>query len=121
MAMRAASTFANWSDRRDTRVARRMTSVQHAQRLARRRVPAPVENYVEGGAGYEWTLEANLAAVRSVPLVPHLGVTSGAPPDLRTTVLGSDVSMPLLLSPIGFTRMMHTAGDVAGVTCSWRS
>ena len=118
MAVRAASPLADWSGRRDTRVARRMTSVQHAQRLARRRVPAPVENYVEGGAGYEWTLEANLAAVRSVPLVPHLGITSGAPPDLRTTVLGSKVSMPLLLSPIGFTRMMHTAGDVAGVSAA---
>ena len=39
---------------------------------------------------------------------------AGTPaPDLRTTVLGTDVSMPLLLSPVGFTRMMDPAGDVA--------
>jgi isopentenyl diphosphate isomerase/L-lactate dehydrogenase-like FMN-dependent dehydrogenase len=112
------STMARWMGRRDARVARRITSVPHAQRLAHRRVPAPVENYVEGGAGSELTLEANLAAVRSVPLLPRLGITSGQPPNLETTVLGSKVSMPVLLSPIGFTRMMHTAGDVAGVTAA---
>ena len=35
-------------------------------------------------------------------------------PDLATTVLGTPVAMPLLLSPVGFTRMMDPRGDVAG-------
>ena len=100
--------------RMDARSANRITCVEDAQRVARRRVPAPVENYVEGGAGREETLAANLAAVRSIPLAPRLGLSSGRAPDLRTTVLGADVSMPLLLSPVGFTRMMHSAGDEAG-------
>jgi isopentenyl diphosphate isomerase/L-lactate dehydrogenase-like FMN-dependent dehydrogenase len=104
--------------RRDARVARRITSVDRARLLAHRRVPAPVEHYVEGGAGRERTLEANLSAVGAVGFVPRLGVTGGAAPDLRTSVLGGEVSMPLLLSPVGFTRMMHSSGDVAGASAA---
>jgi isopentenyl diphosphate isomerase/L-lactate dehydrogenase-like FMN-dependent dehydrogenase len=44
-----------------------------------------------------------------------MGRTVGVPgPDLSTSVLGTPVSMPLLLSPVGFTRMMDPRGDVAG-------
>jgi isopentenyl diphosphate isomerase/L-lactate dehydrogenase-like FMN-dependent dehydrogenase len=107
-----------WIHRHDVRAARRITSVEHAQRLAHRRLPAPVESYLEGGAGTEGTLHANQKAVRSVHFMPRLGVTTGAAPDLGTTVLGHEVSMPLLLSPVGFTRMMHTEGDVAGAAAA---
>jgi isopentenyl diphosphate isomerase/L-lactate dehydrogenase-like FMN-dependent dehydrogenase len=86
--------------------------------MAHRRVPLPVESYVEGGAGDEATLRGNLAAVRSVQFRPHLGVTSGAAPDLKTSVLGQEISMPVLLSPVGFTRMMHTSGDLAGAAAA---
>ena len=99
---------------RDERVAGRITSVPHARAIASRRVPAPVRGYVEGGAGNECTLGANVAAVQAVRFRPRVGEASGAPPDLSTTVLGTPVSMPVLLGPIGFTRMMHPDGDVAG-------
>jgi isopentenyl diphosphate isomerase/L-lactate dehydrogenase-like FMN-dependent dehydrogenase len=74
-----------------------------------------VESYVEGGAGHERSLSANLAAIQAVQFLPRLGVTDSLPPDLTTTVLGTEISMPLLLGPVGFTRMMHPAGDLAGV------
>ena len=99
---------------RDERVAERITSVPHARDLAARRVPAPVRGYVEGGAGHERTLEANLAAVRSVRFRPQVGTPPGVPPDLSTTVLGTPVALPVLLGPVGFTRMMHPDGDVGG-------
>jgi isopentenyl diphosphate isomerase/L-lactate dehydrogenase-like FMN-dependent dehydrogenase len=101
----------------DRRVASRITSVERAQKLARRRVPRPVENYLEGGAGEEVSLRENREAFRSVRFSPRLGVTAGAP-CLRTSVLGSEVSMPVLLSPIGFSRMMHRSGDVAGASAA---
>lgn len=107
-----------WAERRDARAAGRMTSVDHAQQLAHRRVPLPVESYVEGGAGNEGTLRANMGAVRSVQLIPRMGATETVAPQLRTTVLGHEVSMPLLLSPVGFTRMMHSEGDVAGAAAA---
>jgi len=117
MGARATSMAEDVSHRHDLRVAGRITSIERAQRLAHRRIPVPVRNYVEGGAGNETTLEANLAAVQSVRFAPRVGVTTGAP-QLRTTVLGHEVSMPLLLSPVGFTRMMHREGDVAGAAAA---
>jgi isopentenyl diphosphate isomerase/L-lactate dehydrogenase-like FMN-dependent dehydrogenase len=109
-----------WADpaAHDRRVASRIRSVDDARRLASRRVPCPVESYVEGGAGEESTLWANRAAVRSVQLRPRLGVTAGSGPDLRTSVLGHGISMPVLLSPVGFSRMMHPSGDVAAAAAA---
>ncbi len=102
-------------DRRHGRVAGRLHTVDDARRLARRRVPRPVFDYIDGAAGSESTLEANRTALEAVEFLPRMGVSRGFPgPDLATTVLGQPVSMPLLLSPVGFTRMMHPSGDVAG-------
>lgn len=99
---------------RQRRVASRINTVADAQRLARGRVPRPVFDYIEGGAGSESTVLANQREVEAVRFRPRVGQTVGVPgPDLATTVLGTPVSMPLLLSPIGFTRMMDPRGDVA--------
>ncbi len=71
-------------------------------------------DYLEGGAGAERTLGANVDAFEQVEFRPRVAASQGTPaPDLATTVLGTEVSMPLLLSPVGFTRMMDPAGDVA--------
>jgi len=84
----------------------RIHTVADARRIARRRVPPAVFDYIEGGAGEERTLAANREAIEAVGFVPRMGVTAGIPaPDLTTTVLGTPVSMPLLVSPVGFTRM----------------
>jgi L-lactate dehydrogenase (cytochrome) len=102
----------------DRRAASRIRSLERARSMAVRRVPAPVRNYLEGGAGTEGTLRANLDAARAVGFRPRMGVTRDAAPDLSTTVLGTPVSMPILLSPVGFTRMMHPTGDVAGTAAA---
>jgi isopentenyl diphosphate isomerase/L-lactate dehydrogenase-like FMN-dependent dehydrogenase len=78
----------------------------------------PLESYIEGGAGEERTLAANRFHIGAIGLNPRLGVSSGRAPDLSTMVLGRQVSMPLLMGPVGFTRMMHTAGDVAGAAAA---
>ena len=96
------------------RAAKRIHTVADARRLARRRVPGPVWDYIEGGAGAETTRRANVDAFHQVQFRPRVAACRGAPaPDLTTTVLGTEVSMPLLLSPVGFTRMMDPAGDLA--------
>jgi len=96
------------------RAASRIGTVADARRLARRRVPGPVWDYLEGGAGAETTLRANVDAFEDVQFRPRVAGIQGTPaPDLTTSVLGTEVSMPLLLSPVGFTRMMDPAGDVA--------
>jgi isopentenyl diphosphate isomerase/L-lactate dehydrogenase-like FMN-dependent dehydrogenase len=116
--MPAAPNADEISERRDARqrrVASRINTVADARRLARRRVPRPVFDYIEGGAGSESTVRANQREVEAVQFRPRVAQTAGVPgPDLATTVLGTPVAMPLLLSPVGFTRMMDPRGDVAG-------
>lgn len=91
-----------------------------ARRAARRRMPRVVFDYVDGGAESESTMRANRVAFESLGLEPRMGVTKGSP-KLSTTVLGLPVSMPVLLSPVGFTRMMHRSGDVAGAAAAGRA
>jgi isopentenyl diphosphate isomerase/L-lactate dehydrogenase-like FMN-dependent dehydrogenase len=100
------------------RVATRIRTVADARRLARRRVPTPVWEYLEGGAGTERTLRANIEEVEAVTFRPRIGRSGPFGPDLTTTVLGTSVSMPMLVSPIGFTRMMDPRGDVAGAAAA---
>lgn len=114
-AVRNADEVPERREARQRRVASRINTVADARRLAQRRVPRPVFDYIEGGAGTESTVRANQREVEAVKFRPRVGATAGVPgPDLATTVLGTPVAMPLLLSPVGFTRMMDTRGDVAG-------
>jgi isopentenyl diphosphate isomerase/L-lactate dehydrogenase-like FMN-dependent dehydrogenase len=99
----------------EQRVAPKIRTVEDARRLARRRVPRVVFDYIDGAAETEGTMRANRSAVEAVTFVPRMAATAGAPaPDLATTVLGHPVAMPLLVSPVGFTRGMDPAGDIAG-------
>lgn len=100
--------------RLQARDAARIHTVADARRLALRRLPGPVADYLEGAAGAELTLAANRAAIEEIEFLPRTGETSGAPPALATTVLGLPVSLPILLGPVGFTRMMDPKGDLAG-------
>ena len=103
------------SARHHRHVARRIWTVSEARQLARRRVPTAVFDYIDGGAEAELTMQANRTAIEALTFLPRMGATSGVPaPDLSASVLGKPVSMPVLLSPIGFTRMMERQGDVAG-------
>ena len=85
------------------------TSVADARRRARRVLPRVVYDYVDGGADDEITMAENEAAWRRLAFRPRMGLELGEP-DLRTTVLGTDVSMPVLLAPCGLVRLMHPDG-----------
>ncbi|HXV58374.1 MAG TPA: alpha-hydroxy acid oxidase [Gaiellaceae bacterium] len=68
--------------------------------------------YVVGGSGDEVTLAENLAAFRRYVLRPRMLVdVSGVSPG--TTVLGTDVSMPLLVAPTSLQRVAHPDGEPA--------
>jgi L-lactate dehydrogenase (cytochrome) len=87
-------------------------SVEDVRRSARRRLPRPVFDFVEGGADDEVTLGANRAAFRQLALRPRR-LAGIAHPDLSTTVLGMPVRTPVLLSPIGLARLMSRDGELA--------
>ena len=99
------------------RVSRKVASpqvvcVEDLRPLARRRVPRAVFDYLDGGAEGEVTLRENCRTFEDVTFRPrHAVVVSGC--DLRTRVLGLDLSLPFLLAPVGYSRLMHPGGEVA--------
>jgi len=73
---------------------------------AKKKLPAPMFHYIDGGADDEWTLRRNTDAFDQYQLLPrYLNDISSV--DLSTRVLGSDLRMPLFLSPTGMSRLFH--------------
>lgn len=103
----------------ERRRADHIRTADEARLRARRRVPSTVFDYIDGGAGSESTVHANRHALEALPVIPRLGVTRGSPPPaLETSVLGKPISFPVMLSPVGFARMMHPAGDLAAAAAA---
>src|SRR6266446_3313779 len=90
----------------------RVVNIEDLRNLARRRLPKMVFDYLDGGADAEVTLRENCRAFESVTFRPRQAVAVPAC-DLRTRVLGIDVSFPALLAPVGYSRLMHPGGEVA--------
>lgn len=90
----------------------RVVNIDDLRELARRRVPRIVFDYIDGGAESESTLRENRRAFEDVTFRPRQAV-GGPTFDLRTRVLGSELSMPVLLAPVGYCRIMHPDGEVA--------
>ena len=90
----------------------RVVNIEDMRRLARRRLPDAVFDYLDGGAEGEFTLRENCRAFEALTLRPRNAI---AVPecDLRTTVLGDQLAFPALLAPVGYSRMMHPQGEVA--------
>jgi len=85
-------------------------NIEDLRPLARRRLPRAVFDYLDGGAEAEVTLRENCRAFEDVTFRPRHAV---AVPDcdLRTRVLGFDISFPALLAPVGYSRLMHPDGE----------
>ncbi|HEU5311331.1 MAG TPA: alpha-hydroxy acid oxidase [Candidatus Eisenbacteria bacterium] len=86
--------------------------VTELEEIARARLPRPVYDYYAGGAEDEQTLHANREAFRHVYLRPRalVGVSAVDP---STSVLGTPVSMPVLIAPTAYQRMAHPDGELA--------
>lgn len=90
----------------------RVVNIADLQPLARRRLPRVAFDYLNGGAEAEVTLRANCRAFEEVTFRPRHAVAVGQC-DLRTRVLGCDLSLPALLAPIGYSRVLNSSGEVA--------
>jgi isopentenyl diphosphate isomerase/L-lactate dehydrogenase-like FMN-dependent dehydrogenase len=82
------------------------------ERLAEERLDAGAFGYFAGGSSDEWTLRENVAAFNRWVLRPRVLVDVGSV-TTRTTVLGADVSMPILVAPTAFNRLAHPEGEAA--------
>jgi isopentenyl diphosphate isomerase/L-lactate dehydrogenase-like FMN-dependent dehydrogenase len=85
--------------------------------MARRRVPRAVFDYLDGGAEGEVTLRENCRAFEEVTFRPRHAVAFPQC-DLHTRVLGFDLSLPFLLAPVGYSRLMHPSGEVAAASAA---
>lgn len=84
-------------------------SVADARGRARRILPRVVFDYVDGGAEDEVTLAENERAFRELAFRPRMAVRVDEP-DLRTSVLGTELSLPIMLAPCGLVRLLHPEG-----------
>jgi L-lactate dehydrogenase (cytochrome) len=88
----------------------RVVNIDDLRRLAKRRLPRVVFDYIDGGADGEVTLESNCTIFNSVEFRPR-NAAACATPDLRTQVLGTDLALPFILAPVGSSRMFYPRGE----------
>src|SRR6516162_3390345 len=89
-----------------------VVNIEDLRRIAKRRVPRSVFDYLDGGAEGEQTLEENCRVFRDVTFRPRAAVAV-SDCNLGTTVLGHELSLPFILAPVGYSRLMHPEGEVA--------
>lgn len=94
-----------------------VVSVPDLRPIARRRLPKVVFDYLDGGADGEFTLRENCRAFEDVTFRPR-GAVSVPTCDLSTRVLGFDISLPVLLAPVGYSRLMYPEGEIAAARCA---
>ncbi|XHS78614.1 alpha-hydroxy acid oxidase [Burkholderiaceae bacterium UC74_6] len=80
--------------------------------LARRRLPGPIFNYIDGAADDEVTHRQNSASFDSCDLVPNV-LRGVADVDLSTTVMGQKLALPFYCSPTALQRLFHHQGERA--------
>jgi L-lactate dehydrogenase (cytochrome) len=89
-----------------------VVNIEDLRRIAQHRLPKPVFDYLDGGAEAEITLAENCRAFRDVLFRPRGAVAVGDC-NLKTQVVGHEVSFPAMLAPVGYSRLMHPGGEVA--------
>jgi pre-mycofactocin synthase len=87
-------------------------SVAEAQRRAKKRLPASVYGALIAGAESGATLDDNTAAFRELGFFPKIATGLNEPRELGTTVMGQQLSMPVLVSPTG-VQAVHPEGELA--------
>ena len=81
--------------------------------IAKKRTPTAPFDYTDGSADQEISLARARQAFEDIEFQPRI-LRDVSDVDLSSMVLGKKVSMPFAIAPTGFTRMMHTEGEIAG-------
>jgi isopentenyl diphosphate isomerase/L-lactate dehydrogenase-like FMN-dependent dehydrogenase len=82
------------------------------RRLARKRLPGPIFNYIDGAADDETTYRRNTEAFERCDLVPNV-LRGVANVDLSVTVMGQKLALPCYCSPTALQRLFHHDGERA--------
>jgi len=97
-----------------------VASVEDLRRLAKRRLPAGVFDYIDGGAEDERTLGDNSSDFSRLEFRPRI-LRDVSDLDTSTSIFGVPASMPVILSPTGFTRIAHSEGELAVTRAAGRA
>ncbi|MBU3020441.1 alpha-hydroxy acid oxidase [Aestuariibacter sp. A3R04] len=82
------------------------------RKLAKRRLPGPIFNYIDGGADDEVTMRRNSESFQSCDLIPNV-LTGVKDIDLSVDVMGQKLALPVYLSPTALQRLFHHQGERA--------
>lgn len=98
----------------------RAVTVEDLRLLARRRLPRVVFDYMDGGAEDEITLRENCRAFQGITFRPRQAALTGGS-DLRTRVLGTELALPFILAPVGYSRIIHPQGEVGAARAAGKA
>jgi isopentenyl diphosphate isomerase/L-lactate dehydrogenase-like FMN-dependent dehydrogenase len=89
-----------------------VVSIEDFRPIARQRIPKSVFDYLDGGAEGEVTLRENCRVFNDITFRPRHAVAL-AECSMCTSVLGFNLALPMMLAPVGYSRLMHPGGEVA--------
>lgn len=90
----------------------RANNISDLRALARRRLPRPIFDYIDGGADDELSLRRNSLAFSDYELIPDV-LTDVSQLRSETFIFGERVKSPLMISPTGLNRMFHSDAELA--------
>jgi L-lactate dehydrogenase (cytochrome) len=82
------------------------------RKAAKKRLPSPIFNYIDGGSDDEWSLKRNTLAFDDYELLPRY-LRNVDRIDLKTRVLGTTLDLPVFLAPTGMSRLFHHDREIA--------
>jgi isopentenyl diphosphate isomerase/L-lactate dehydrogenase-like FMN-dependent dehydrogenase len=94
-----------------------VVSIPDLRPIAKRRLPRVVFDYLDGGAEGEFTLRENCRAFEDITFRPRHAVSVPAC-SLSVRVLDFDLSLPFILAPVGYSRLMHPEGEIGAARCA---
>ncbi|MGV0778101.1 alpha-hydroxy acid oxidase [Mycolicibacterium elephantis] len=106
-------------DRTERRLQTAFT-IEDLRRIAKRRTPKAAFDYTDGAAEDELSLARARQAFRDIEFHPTI-LRNVATVDTSRAVLGDTVAQPFGIAPTGFTRLMHTEGEIAGARVAARA
>jgi L-lactate dehydrogenase (cytochrome) len=118
--LRSVVRFRRFETDRVARRLRKAASVADLRRIAKRRLPGGVFDYIDGGAEDERTLAANSQAFADVTFRPRV-LRDMSVVDPSTTILGKPAPLPVVLAPTGFTRIALSDGELAAARAAQRA
>ena len=91
---------------------RKMVSIEECRRIAKRRLPRGVFDYIDGAAEDERSLAKNSASFSRIEFRPRV-LRDVSSLDPTTTLFGRTMAMPMIVAPTGYTRIAHSQGELA--------